>query len=257
MVALSALHIDAQFDEAQLEVGIRWARKAADKGDLQALHNLAVGYTRRLDALATKPQRSPGAHWRSVLTQLDWRFENELSTHNVSITDDTGKKSLTKVDRLFVHLRSGTTFPMFVTHEPCLPLHNGIDLLCIIARTLAGHHREGFFLLGRRGLFIEDNNRVFVPIYVFVNDQLTLQTLWTPGSPDLILEHAKEEVEFLDKRFGNGNCMIPIAVNALDEGFVVAQGDNTRRPWVGVGAPWRMPFVDESQLESLGIVIDR
>ena len=257
MVALSALHIDAQFDEAQLEVGIGWARKAASKGNSQALHNLGIGYGRRLETLKAKPKKKPGANWCAVLSQMDWKFKKDLSTHDVSVTSHETKPQVTTVDRVSVMLCDGSTLPLFVTHEPCLPLFQGIDLLCGIAATLAGPHPEGFFLLGRKGLFAEGDGLRHMPIYVYQNGEFSLQPLSITSSPDLLLKHASEKVDFFDQRFGNGNCMIPIAVNALDEGFVVADDADYGKPWVGVGGPWRMPFLDESQLGKLGIILDR
>lgn len=257
MVELSALHIDALFDEAQLEVGISWARKAASKGDSQALHNLGVGYGRRLENLKASPKKQPGANWCAVLSQMDWQFRKDLSTCDVSVASREARPQVTKVDRVSVTLSDGSTFPLFVTHEPCLPLFKGIELLCGIAETLAGHHPEGFFLLSRKALFAEGDGLRHMPIYVFHNGKFSCQPLSITSSPDLILKHAKEGVDFFDQRFGNGNCMIPIAVNALDEGFVVAEDADYSKPWVGVGGPWRMPYLDESQLGKLGIILER
>ncbi|MFM0007476.1 hypothetical protein PQR57_41830 [Paraburkholderia dipogonis] len=49
--------------------------------------------------------------------------------------------------------------------------------------------------------------------------------------------------------------MKPIAVNALDEGFVVANSATFGQPWVGVGDPWCLPFVDEALLFEFGILL--
>jgi hypothetical protein len=253
VLALSACHIDAKFEGAQLDEGIRWARTLADQGNFDARRNLAVGYRRRLAALSEKPQRSPGANWRSTLQQMDWGFKGDVTCHTVSIPVGPGRTGRTKVDKLSVDLGGGATISLFVTHDPCLPIHGGIELLCDIAEVLAGHHPEGFFLLARKALFMESDQAIFTPIWVFHEGKFSPQALWTGASPQLLLENAATEVDFLDERFGNSGCMLPIAANMLDEGFVVADDPGRRVPWVGVGGAWRMPFADQSQLAGLGI----
>lgn len=255
MLALSACHIDAKFDEAELEEGIRWAKALADRGNFDARRNLAVGYRHRLAALSAKPQRSPGANWRSTLSQMDWKFEGDVTCHPVSIPAGSGRQKRTKVDRLSVAVGSSSVTPLFVTHDPCLPLHGGIELLCDIAEVLASHHPEGFFLLARKALFMESDQAIFTPIWVCHEGKFSPQALWIGASPQLLLQNAAAEVDFLDGRFGNWGCMLPIAANLLDEGFVVSDDPGRRVPWVGVGGSWRMPFVDESQLLNLGIVL--
>jgi hypothetical protein len=253
ILALSACHIDSKFDGAELEEGVRWARTLADRGNFDGRRNLAVAYRRRLEALSAKPQRSPGANWRSTLFQMDWRFKGDVTCHTVSIPARSGRPRQTKVDKLSLDVGGGPMIPLFVTHDPCLPLHGGIELLCDIAEVLAGHHPEGFFLLARKALFMESDQAIYTPIWVFHERKFSPQSLWTGASPQLLLQNAAAEVDFLDERFGNSGCMLPIAANILDEGFVVADDPGRRVPWVGVGGSWRMPFVDQNQLAGLGI----
>lgn len=255
MVALSALHIDAGFADADLEEGIRWAREMANRGDRQALNNLGVGRIRRLVRLAAKPESSPGANWRTVLAQLDWRFKGEVETQ--TLTFGNGRRRIeVQVDHVLVQMADGSTTPLFVTHHACLPCDDGFELLSIIAQALAKQHPAGFFLLPRKALFVELEGRSCSPIYVMHRGELNEQSLWASGSPDQVLQHAQEGIEFPDKRFSNWTCMIPIAVNALDEGFVVAADTKFTQPYVSVCEPWRMPFVDEVKLLDLQIVLE-
>jgi hypothetical protein len=255
MLSLSALNIDAKFDGADLEEGIQWARALANKGNLHARHNLGVGYMQRLAAMTTRPQSSPGANWRSVLSKMDWHFTEDVRTHTLPALTAQGKRGHTQVDGLSVALSNGKVMPLFVTHEPCLPGLGGIELICGIAEALVSQNPDGFFLVSRKGMFMEQDGRSYTPIYVWQDETFSQQALWMGSSPDVVLQHAKEGVDFLDERFSTWTCMIPIAVNALDEGFVVAKDTTFGQSWVGVGGPWRMPFVDKTQLSKLGLVI--
>lgn len=255
MLALSACHIDSKFDDAQLEEGIRWARLLADRGDFNARSNLAVAYRHRLEALAAKPQGEPGANWRTVLSQLDWQFEDKLTTHEVAIVAESGERELTKVDRLSVVVKNGLSVPLFVAHEPCLPIHGGIDLLFGIAETLVGHHPEGFFLLSRKAVFMESDEAIFTPVWIYHKEKFNPQSLWLGASAQMLLDNAAAEVDFLDSRFGNWGWMLPIAVNLMDEGAVVAKSMERPVPWVGVGGSWRMPFRNKRLLAGLGLAL--
>lgn len=256
MVLLSGLHIDARFDGAMLEEGIRWAREAAERGNDHARHNLGIGHIHRIRGMTTKPSKSPGGNWRSVLSQMDWRFKGRLRHESVSVPTSPVELETMKIDWLTVELDDGSQFPLFVTHSPCLPAFEGLDLLEFAARDLAKRHPGGFFLVSRRGYFVFHGEDSHTPIHVWQNGRLRMQTLWMGSSPEVVLQHTREGVEFLDSRFGTWTCMIPIAVNALDEGFVVAAHATPAQPWVGVGADWCLPYVDESQLYKLSIYID-
>lgn len=254
---LSACHIDNKFDGADVEEGIRWARKLTDQGDPAGRDNLAVGYLRRLMGLTAKPQNSPGPNWRSVLSRLDWRFKGDFVSHSIPVSAVGAGQSTVAVDELLVELGTDKTIPLFVTHDPCLPQRKGFERLADIAATLAAGHPEGFFLQTRKALFFESKGRAYTPIYVFHQGRLHRQALSMVSSPVLLLQCADDGVDFLDERFGNWNCAIPIVVNTLDEGFVVADNADLGQPWVGVGGPWRMPFLDEGKLLDLGIVLQR
>lgn len=255
MLALSACHIDAKFDGAVLEEGIRWAKELATRGNLDARNNLGVGYIRRLAGLTAQPQSSPGANWRLVLSQMDWPFKEGIASHTILFATEPQKRVPMKVDELTVELSDGSVIPLFVTQDPCLPLFGGFELLGGVAEALAPRYPDGFFLLTRKALFLDDDGSAYTPIYVFQRGHFSLQSLWMGSSPNLVLQHAEDGVDFLDKRFGTWTCMIPIAVNALDEGFVVASDAEFGQPWIGVGGPWRMPFLDESQLLGLGLAL--
>lgn len=250
MVAMSALHIDAKFDGAQLEEGIRWAKAAIKRGAAEARQNLGVAYIRRLRNLAAAPG-SPGANWRSVLSQMDWQFSGSPTTICVAAGAADGTSE--QVDMLTVELSDGTTMPLFVTHEACLPALGGLELLTEIGIALVDRYPDGYFLLSRKALFMQQGEASYTPIYVWHDGKFTRQALWMGSSPDVVLQHAAEGVEFLDERFGTWTCMIPIAVNVLDEGFVVAKKAELGLPWVGAGGGWCMPFLDEGQLSKVGI----
>lgn len=107
MVGLSACHIDSQFDGADLEEGIRWAKVVADRGNEHGRHNLGVGYMRRLATLAAKPEGSPGANWRSVLSKMDWRFEGEIVSQTLMLPSGSRKRVPMDVDKLIVEFEDG------------------------------------------------------------------------------------------------------------------------------------------------------
>lgn len=256
LVNLSGMHIDATVEDADLEEGMRWARELADRGAPIGLNNLGVGRIRRLARLTTSPQNSPGAHWRAVLEQLDWKFAGGLETMTVLLSKSGKRRIETQVDHLSLEMADGTTMPLFVTHEACLPAHGGIEMVGFIAKALSKQHPERFFLVTRKAFFIEVNGRSCTPIYVMHKGELSVQAIWASGSPELVLEHAQDGVAFPDKRFSNWNCMIPIAVNALDEGFLVVDNTNFGQPYVSVPEPWRMPFVSKAKLLDVKIILE-
>lgn len=253
MGGLSGLHIDARFEGADLEEGIRWAKELKNKGNPEGTHNLGVGYIRRLAQMNAQPKKSPGENWRSVLSTMDWHFQGAMSTHTIPVAVHLDKRGRTEVDRQDVVLDDGSTISLFVTHAPCLPQFDGNALICAVANQLVNLHPDRFLLVSRRSLFIEKDGRSYTPIYVWQHEKFSRQSLWMSGSPELFLQQAKMDVDFLDERFSNWTCMIPIAVNALDEGFVVAKSATYNQPWVGVGEPWRMPFVSKENLAKVGI----
>jgi len=256
MLGLSAFHIDSLFEGANREVGIHWARELANRGNDLARDHLKVGYGHRLAELAAQPQSSPGANWRAVLAQMDWNFKGELVTHANSTSSDSGERIASGVDKLSVKLEDKSEIALYVTHEPCLPLLGGFKSLNRIAIELISLNPDGFLLLTRKALFLEENDRSYTPIYVFHKGQFTAQALWMGCTPTQILQQAEQRVEFCDKRFGNKTCMIPIAVNDLDEGFVVATDAVYDQPWISVGGHWRMPFLDKNKLSKLGLIFE-
>lgn len=252
---LAACHIDSKFEDAQLEEGIRLVKELINKGNSRALSFLKVGYMRRLAALTAKPQKSPGANWREVLSQMDWLFKGEITTAQILISYGSGPRVAMAVDKLTLELIDGSEFPLFVTLDPCLPVFGGFDLIDSVAAALANEHPKGFFLVARRALFIEDGGQSYTPMYVLKNGQFGAQALWLGSTPNLMLQNAEQAVSFLDPRFGNSTCMIPIALNALDEGFVVANNTVLGQPWVDAGGRWCMPFVARDQLSELGLAL--
>ena len=186
---------------------------------------------------------------------MDWEFNDGIQPLSVRSPAGPEEGALTLVDSLTVKLADGTVIPLFAIHDPCLPEFGGLELLSGIAFVLADRHPAGYFLVSRKALFIQKGERSFTPIYVWYDGKFSRQALWMGGSPDQVLQNARAGVEFTDERFGNVNCMIPIAVNVLDEGYVVAEVAKPELPWVGVGEPWRMPFFDRSQLAKLRIAI--
>jgi hypothetical protein len=254
---LSALNIDSLFDGADVEEGIRWARQLADRGSARARRNLQIAYERHLTDMTTKPAKSPGGNWKSVLAQMDWSFKGKLRTITVPVVlSDSDEEESMQVDVLTVNLHKGKQIDLFVVHDPCLPAQGGFELLSTVAQVLSKIHPGDFFLLSRKALFIEQDDMAYTPIYVRHNGRVRPQALWLGCSPAEVLQRAKDGVEFLDPRFGNENCILPIAVNTLDEGYVVATDARLDLPWVGVGEPWCMPFLDRNQLAGLGIIFE-
>lgn len=56
----------------------------------------------------------------------------------------------------------------------------------------------------------------------------------------LVLQHAGDGVDFLDPRHGTDHCMLAIAANALNAGYVVAGHTKYAQPYVEVGHGWCM-----------------
>lgn len=257
MFELSALNIDSMYDGADVEEGIRWARKLAERGSARARRNLQIAYMRRLTDMTTKPAKSPGGNWKAVLSQMDWQFKGKLRTITVQVAcPPFDEDEPMKVDALMVSLRTGNQIPLFVVHDACLPSQDGFKVLSAVAQVLQKDHPEGYFLLSRKALFTEQHGMSYSPIHVMLDGRISQQALLVGCLPDDVLQRAKDGVEFLDKRFGNDNCILPIAVNTLDEGYVVATDAVLDLPWVGVGEPWCMPFIDRDQLLEHGILFD-
>ncbi|OUM00108.1 sel1 repeat family protein [Variovorax sp. JS1663] len=80
-------------------------------------------------------------------------------------------------------------------------------------------------------------------------------SLWCGSTPDLLLRQCTDGVRLGNPEFGEDNCMISIAVNALDEGLIIAQDASPHMRYVEVGSGLRMPFVKEENLLDLGIVL--
>jgi len=253
-VALSGCHIDARFDGADLEEGIRWAKEAVSLGSTEARHNLGIGYTRRLAKMTTPPQRLPGANWRSVLSQMDWSFSGGVETIVRTLRGEKGAQVPVELDKLTVQLADGSTIPLYVTHHPCLPCFGGGDIIQAIAENLArSGNPAGFLLLPRKAVFVQEGNSPFTPIYAYSQGEFGMQALGMVSSPDQVLQDLQDGIEFIDTRLPTWTCMIPIAVNALDEGFVVASSTTFRQPYATVGGPFRMPFVSKEKLQALGL----
>lgn len=254
ILELSACHIDSKFDGADLETGITWARQLAVKGHAHAKHNLSVGYTNRLMTLEAAPQSTPGANWRTVLERLDWSFEGDVRTEQVVIPVPELRRHLrTPVDRLTVRLAPGKTLPMFVTHEPCLPVKGGDALLNEIANALALSNPGGFFLTTRRALFVQAGRRAHTSIYVIYEGQGAQLSLWLGCTPADLVENARAEVDFLDERYGSRNCSLPIAINALDEGYVVARNATLGQPYARIGSVFCLPYLNPRKLLAIGV----
>lgn len=258
MLGLSGCHIDSRFEGADLEEGIRWAKTALQAGLEDARHNLGVGYTRRLTRMTTEPHRLPGENWRAVLSQLDWTFHGDVETIVRMLPKKSGGHRPVDLDKLTVRLSDNSMFPLYVTHDHCLPCFDKGHLLEAIAANLAkSGNPNGFFLLPRKALFIEEEGSPYTPIYAYRNGYFGTQALGMATSPDQVLQDLDKKIDFADARPPSWTCMIPIAVNALDEGFVVAGNTRFDQPWVGVGGPFRMPFVKEEHLAEFGIFLQR
>jgi len=256
-VGLSACHIDSKFDEADLEEGIRWAKEAAQLGSDDARYNLGIGYTERLARLAVQPQRSPGANWRSVLAALDWSFEGTVETIVRMLPLAEGERLPVRLDKLTVRLADNSTIPLYITHDPCLPCDSAELLQAILANLIKSGNPRGFLLLPRKALFVQLADTAHTPIYAYREGEFGMQSLGMTSSPDEVLRDLQDEIEFEDPRRGASTCMISIAVNALDEGYVVADHTTYAQRWAGVGGPFRMPFVSENKLMDLGILLRR
>jgi TPR repeat protein len=257
MFELSALNIDLMYDGADVGEGIRWGRELAERGSARARRNLQIAYMRRLTDMTAMPAKSPGGNWKAVLSQMDWQFKGKLRTITFPVVcGPTDEEESMKVDVLTVSLRKDKRIHLFVVHDACLPAQDGFELLSAVARVLHQRHPEGFLLVSRKALFIEQDGMSYTPIYVMLEGRIRPQALWLGCLPDDVLQRANEGVEFLDQRFGNDNCILPIAVNTLDEGYVVATDAALDLPWVGVGEPWCMPFINSHRLPELGIIFE-
>lgn len=247
-VALSALHIDDLFEGANLEVGLQLAKSVAARGSAMAIQHVGVGHTRRLEELKAQPGASPGANWRTVLSQLDWGFCEEFQV--IKARGPYGPEAL---DMLSVITSDGGRVPLFVMHDACLPMAGGSELILEVGASLVERGFCPFFLLPRKALHLQVGHLSHSPVYVGLDGTLSQQSLWMTCTPDLVLENARKKVTFPDARFGNSSCMIPIALNALDEGFVVARDAVFRQPYIEVGDGFCMAYVDTANLVQFGI----
>lgn len=117
------------------------------------------------------------------------------------------------------------------------------------------NHPDGFFLLCRKAYFVESAGNAYTTILQLPGRELYLASLWYGATPDRLVQQCTDGVQFGDPEFGEDNCMISIAVNALDEGLIVSEDASPHMRYVEVGSGLRMPFVKEENLFDLGIVL--
>lgn len=257
-VGLMDLHIYGAFAGADETEGISRAKALAARGNPHAAYSLGAVYTRRLKHLASAPKHSPGANWQMVLAMLDWRFEGIPREERVILATPSGETTEVALDRLTVRCKDGRRVPLYVAHHACLPVSGGQRLLQVLAKAVSGSISEDFFLLPRKARFQANGDASHTPIYVRQGPMLSQQALWLGCGPEDVLQNASDKVDFLDPRFGVENCWISIALNALDEGLVVAGNAVTQQPYVNVGESWCMPFFSQENLATeFGILLQR
>ncbi|CAN7782468.1 hypothetical protein LJR175_008219 [Variovorax sp. LjRoot175] len=254
---LAGMDIDRTYSGASLDRGISVVQELARLGHPIGKDYLRVGLRNRLEAIAENPGDSPGANWRIVLTALGWTIDEEIRVERYEAPFARRARGRTRrVDRLLVELESKSKFPLLVVHDPCIPQDGGIEMLRSIAEQAQRNHPDGFFLLCRKAYFIENEGSIYTMIFAQLpGRELYLASLWDGATPDELVQQYKDGVQFGDPAFGEKNCMISIAVNALDEGLIIAQDASRYMRYVEVGSGLRMPFVREENLLDLGIVL--
>lgn len=108
-------------------------------------------------------------------------------------------------------------------------------------------------MLCRKAYFIENEGSIYTMIFAQLpGRELYLASLWDGATPDELVQQYKDGVQFGDPAFGEKNCMISIAVNALDEGLIIAQDASRYMRYVEVGSGLRMPFVRKRTCSTWG-----
>ena len=248
---VGALNIDRRFPGADLDRGIDIVFPLALRGNESALSYLDVGLYARLTSITAAPSTSPGLNWRTVLVAMGWKVSPSVrrETHLLRDASTTSNLLEIPVDQLDITLDSCGTFPLLVVHFPCLPMNGGIALLTYVANEAMTKYPQGVCIVGRRAIFAQRDRCIYTPMLVALPDAFALRSLWLGATPDLLIAQTRAGVDFDTPEFSCTHCMISISVNALDEGFSVAEDACKRQiPYMSVGDDWRTPYLSEQGL---------
>lgn len=254
---LAAMNIDDRFERADLERGIQYTLEvSSDEPTAARFRN--IGVSKRLQRLAVEPSKNPGENWRAVLRALGWSTSDVITqeTFSAESRSKRGEADTMKFDCFQVRLTDGTSRPFLVGHDAMLPSRGGFDDIEAVAEKINKRHLGGYFMVPRKGYFVRIEDEIYTPVVVADPDGgLGLQSLYYDAMPEDLIAHLRADDDLETIGYSCQDCMISIAVNALDEGLVIAADAHPGVGYVDAGDGWCMPFVRQESLLAMGIVL--
>lgn len=169
-----------------------------------------------------------------------------------------GKRGHPYIEVLQVHVDGGSSVAMLVVDDPCFIDSGGLEIIEAVARRSSAMYPEGCFVVARKAYFVPSAEGAHTPIFVFIPGAVSALHSLAPGvKPADLVQKTRTGQPFVDAHGSCVNCMVSIAVNALDEEFSVARDsiDCHQRCIIlgqGPGGEWRMPYIDEFLLLEYG-----
>jgi hypothetical protein len=246
------LNVEGLIDGADRAAGLAVARQIAEDNSYAA-DVVERNVTTLLTKLRAPRSRTPAAHWKAVLQVLGWSFER--SSESVAL-DIEGFSISAEV--LFCQ-GEGRTIPFVVLASACLPLQKGLNVMLHAAATLRERFGSPLIVVGRKAIFRDFDDRCFTLAIVSRGDgaPAAVSIHLRASSPEMLVAQAEGRSGFGTSAFdGSLNCMVPIAVNVLDEGVSLSRYCNPDRMYAGVGGEWRLPYAQAENLLPLGVMVD-
>lgn len=189
-------------------------------------------------------------------TALGWLIDAEISVERYEAPFARRARGRSRrVGLLHVELQRKAKFPLLVVHDHVFRRDSGLELVRSIAAQAQKNPSRRLLLALSEGLLRRVGGNAYTTILQLPGRELYLASLWYGATPDRLVQQCTDGVQFGDPEFGEDNCMISIAVNALDEGLIIAEDASPHMRYVEVGSGLRMPFVKEENLFDLGIVL--
>lgn len=251
------LHLKERFQGADLQKGLKLARpilgreSCVDDDYERGVHVL-------LQRMSAPKRRTPADHWLQILSTLGWSRPVGGAMRLRTLDVNGFRLDCQEFDSPIL---DGSSIRVVVVNWPCLPVRGGLGLLLDLADKLSQEHTSGLILLPQKGLFIWADDRchtlAVVAKHGVIEEPWPVSINYFTHSSECLFQQALDKTVFgSEAKYGASGCMIPIAVNVLDERAPLSKYCVGNAPYVPVGSVWRMPYARVEELEKHGIRVD-
>lgn len=230
LLMLANIHIQNKITNSNSEYGIKLLSRylpgnSNDQEIKDWLNDDAL--KQRIMALSAPEIRSPGHHWRYILSALDWKVGD--------ITSIDGQP----FEIIPITLKNDKVIPLIVLgamFKPGIYTDNFINL----TNTLISYNLSEYLLVTESALFRENEGKIYTPILYFNDNTYTLLSLNCRTPVDDLITLRGKQVSFEKSPSFSNTCVISIAINMLNEGFNISDGLNIESAYIPFGS-WNMP----------------